>query len=325
MSVTIGIDIAKLKFDVCILKPDGTTSHAEFDNNTSGFNNLCTLLKNDNEKYVALEATGIYGEPLCQYLHTKGHRIFLLNPVQTKYYAKSMMKRSKTDKCDAYIIAQFLNHHKNELMPWTPRSKSFNTIKNLYRCLQDINTDCRRIAGRIEACIHTDQAGRAEALKHYQNQRKFYDKQKETIFKQLRLLIQKDSDVKSHYDLLTRIPGIGEVTAIGLIANLPDISKFKCAKQLAAFAGLNPSVNESGSSVRGLRSISKTGSKNLRNVLFMPALVSKKCCKPMFNFAERIIKKGKRPKVAVVAVMHKLIRIIFAVLRKGEKFNESMI
>jgi transposase len=114
-------------------------------------------------------------------------------------------------------------------------------------------------------------------------------------------------------------------TAIGLIANLPDICKFKCAKQLTAFAGLNPSINESGSSVRGLRSISKTGSKNLRNVLFMPALVSKKCCKPMFNFAERIIKKGKKAKVALIAVMHKLIRIIFAVLKKGEKFNESMI
>jgi transposase len=96
----------------------------------------------------------------------------------------------------------------------------------------------------------------------------------------LRLLTQKDSEAKSQYDLLTSIPGINEVTAIGLIANLPDISKFKCAKQLAAFAGLNPSINEFGSSVRGLRSISKTGSQNLRNILFMPALVSKKGGRP---------------------------------------------
>jgi transposase len=87
MSVTIGIDIAKLKFDVCILKPDGTKSHAEFDNNNSGFKNLYKLLKNESTKCFALEATGIYGEALCQYLHMKGQSIFLLNR-QTRSVAK---------------------------------------------------------------------------------------------------------------------------------------------------------------------------------------------------------------------------------------------
>jgi len=161
--------------------------------------------------------------------------------------------------------------------------------------------------------------------KHYKKQKKFYDNQKEAVLKQLRLLVNNDLEVKNQYDLLISIPGIGEITAFGLIANLPDLSRFKCAKQLAAFAGLNPGVRESGSSVKGRGSISKTGSKNLRNVLFMPALVSKKCCKPMFKFAERIIEKGKKPKVAVVAVMHKMIRIVFAVLTKGQVFNEDML
>lgn len=325
MSITIGIDVSKLKFDICILKTDGTKIHAEFDNKKSGFAKLYKRLKNESDKHFALEATGVYGENLCQYLFMKKQSVFLLNPVQTARYFQCMLRRTKTDKSDAINIAMFLNHHKDELIPWKPRSKTFNTIKNLHHCLEDLNCDRKRVLGRIEACTNTTQDGRAQALKHYKKQKKFYDGQKETVLKQLRLLVEDDLDVKIQYDLLVSIPGIGEITAFGLLANLPDLTRFKCAKQLAAFAGLNPGIRESGSSVKGRGAISKTGSKNLRNVLFMPALVSKKCCKPMFKFADRLIEKGKKPKVAVVAVMHKLIRIVFAVLKKGQEFNEDML
>ena len=317
--------MSKLKFDVCILKSDGTKTHIEFDNKKTGFEKLYKCLKSQSDKHFALEATGIYGENLCAYLYMKKQSVFLLNPVQTARYFQCMMRRTKTDKCDAINIAMFLNHHKDELTPWKPRSKTFNTIKNLHHCLQDLNCDRKRVLGRIEACTYTDQDGRAQALKHYKKQKKFYDAQKEFVLKQLRLLVNDDLEVKAQYDLLISIPGIGEITVFGLIANLPDLTRFKCAKQLAAYAGLNPGVRESGSSVRGRGSISKTGSKNLRNVLYMPALVSKKCCKPMFKFADRLIGKGKKPKVAVVSVMHKMIRIIFAVLTKGQVFNEDMV
>ena len=178
MSVTIGIDVSKLKFDVCILKSDGTKTHAAFDNKKSGFLKLYKLLKSESEKHFALEATGVYGENLCQYLHMKKQSVFLLNPVQTGYYAKCMMKRTKTDKCDAFIIAQFLNHHKDELIPWRPRSKTFNTIKNLHHCLQDLNDDRKRVLGRIEACSNTNQDGRAESLRYYKKQKQFYYAQK---------------------------------------------------------------------------------------------------------------------------------------------------
>lgn len=325
MSITIGIDVSKLKFDVCILKADGTRSNAEFDNKKSGFAKLYKCLKNESDKHFALEATGIYGENLCQYLYMKKQSVFLLNPVQTARYFQCMMRRTKTDKCDAINIAMFLKRHKDELTPWKPRSKTFNTIKNLHHCLEDLNCDPKRVLGRIEACTHTDQDGRAEALRYYKKQKRFYDNQKEDVLEQLRLLVEKDEEVKCQYNLLVTIPGVGEITAFGLIANLPDLTRFKCAKQLASFAGLNPAVRESGTSVRGRGSISKMGSKNLRNVLFMPALVCKRYCKPMFKFSEKLIGKGKKPKVAVVAVMHKMLRIIFAILKKGQVFNEDML
>jgi len=325
MSITVGIDVSKLKFDICILKSDGTKSHAEFDNKKSGFVKMYKHLKNECDKHFALEATGIYGENLCAYLYMKKQSVFLLNPVQTNRYFQCMMRRTKTDKCDAINIAMFLKHHKDELTPWKPRSKTFNTIKNLYHCLQDIGEDRKRVLGRIEACTHTDQDGRTQALRHYKKQEKFYNVQKESILKQLRLLVENDPEVKAQYDLLISIPGVGELTSFGLLGMLPDITRFKCAKQLAAFAGLNPAVRESGTSVKGRGSISKTGSKNLRTVLYMPALVCKKCCKPMFKFSERLLEKGKKPKVAVVAVMHKMLRIIFAVLRKKEVFNVDML
>jgi transposase len=321
----MSFDFSKLKFDICILKSDGIKTHAEFDNKKSGFAKLYKRLKNESDKHFALEATGVYGESLCQYLFMKKQSVFLLNPIQTARYFQCMLKIRKTDKCDAINIAMFLNHHKDELIPWKPRSKTFNTIKNLHHCLQDLNGDRKRVLGRIEACTSTTQDGRAQALKHYKKLKKFYDKQKEDVLKQLRSLVEKDEEVNDQYNLLVTIPGVGEITAFGSTANPPYLTRFKCAKQLAAFAGLNPGIRESGSSIKGRGSICKTGSKNLRSVLYMPALVSKKCCKPMFKFAGKLIEKGKKPKVAVVAVMHKLIRIVFAVLTKGQVFNEDML
>lgn len=142
--------------------------------------------------------------------------------------------------------------------------------------------------------------------------------------KNLDSFLQSDSEVKRQYNLLTSIPGIGKITAFSLIATLPDLSLFKSAKQLAAFAGLNPAVRESGSSVKGRGSISKMGSKTHRTALYVPALVAKKNSKNLRAFDEKLKAKGKKPKVAVIAIMHRMLRLVYGCLTKGVPFTEEM-
>lgn len=323
MTITIGIDISKLKFDVCVIKDDDTTECHVFANNNNGFKEFHQLLKNWVDVHVGLESTGVYGDNVCQFLYDKKYTVYLLNPAQTKYYAKSMMKRSKTDKCDSISIAQFIKLHKKTLTRWQPRSKNFNILKNMYRCMNHLKRDIRQVQGRIEAVTSSKQPGKSEALKIYTTQKKFLEKQVIDLQKHLKLMIEADEEMNRIYLLLISIPGIGEISAIGLIGSLPDLERFKTIKQLIAYAGLNPGIKESGTSVRGRSSISKSGSKELRSVLYMPALVIKKHSPMVREFAERLKKKGKLPKVVITAVMHKLVRIIYGVLKKGELFRET--
>ena len=105
------------------------------------------------------------------------------------------------------------------------------------------------------------------------------------------------------------------------MAELPDLNHFKHDKEVIAYAGLNPSIRESGSSVNGQGRISKTGSSTLRNVLYMPALVGKNKSEAYKAFVDKLHEKGKKPKVILVACMHKLLRIVYAILKKGVAFD----
>jgi len=92
-----------------------------------------------------------------------------------------------------------------------------------------------------------------------------------------------------------------------------------------AYAGLNPSIHQSGSSVNRRGHLSKTGSKALRKVFYIPAVSAKNICKCYKPFVQRLQDKGKPPKVILIAVMHKLFRIVFAVLKKGRPFDQTLL
>lgn len=121
--------------------------------------------------------------------------------------------------------------------------------------------------------------------------------------------------------MLESIPGIGNKTAVAILAELPDIKNFKNAKEIAAFAGLTPKKRESGTSVRGKASLCKIGSAVLRKALFIPSLVAKRYNPILKAFSERLDQKGKNGMVIVAAVMRKLLHIIYGVLKNKKIFT----
>ena len=125
--------------------------------------------------------------------------------------------------------------------------------------------------------------------------------------------------------LLTSIPGIGLKTAWRLLAEIPDFSLFSSARQLAAFAGLTPEHFESGSSVRGKSRLTRFGNRRLRTVLFFPALVALRS-HPFFRaFSQRHLDHAACKMQMVAIVMHKLIRIVFGVLKSGQPFDLAVL
>ena len=130
-------------------------------------------------------------------------------------------------------------------------------------------------------------------------------------------------DLKDRSELLESIPGIGPATIFRVLAFIGDVQRFDHAKTLAAFVGLNPTVHQSGSSVKGKPHLSKKGNSVIRRALYMPALVARRYNPVIKEFADRLKKAGKPNMVIIGAVMRKLLHIIYGVLKSGKPFDPA--
>jgi len=316
--VIIGIDISKRKFDVAYKDVDQKWQRGIFENTSEGFKIFLKFLSERKVKkcHVVMEATGRYGEDLTNFLYLSEHTISIVNPAQIKNYGRSLLKRSKTDKVDSQLIAEFAQRH--ELSEWKPLSPSLQTLKDQMRCLEAFKKDATQTANRLE---HAKDSLVKEML---QERLEHIQKQVDKITLSLQNLAKEDSVMSHQMALLMSIPGIGETTALHLLGELPDLSTFKCAKQLAAFAGLNPSIKTSGTSVRGKEAISKTGRKELRTILFFPSMTVMRGSSSIKLFVEKLRAKGKKGKVIVTAVMRKILHIVFGVLKTQTPFQGAV-
>ena len=316
--VIIGIDISKHKFDAAYRAINQKWKQGAFDNTPIGFKIFLKWLEENNiEKcHGVMEATGRYGEDLANFLYVSGHQVSIVNPAQIKYYGRSLLRRTKTDKIDSQLIAEFAQRH--DLPFWQPLSASLQSLKDQVRCLEAFKKDATQTSNRL---------GHAKDLvvkKMLKDRLAYMEKQIKELTLKIKKLVHDDLVLAHNMSLLTSIPGIGQTSAVSLLTELPDLSTFKCAKQLAAFAGLNPSIKTSGISVKGKEQISKTGSRELRKILFLPAMSTMSCSSPIKPFIERLREKGKKGKVIVVAVMRKLLHIIFGVLKTRTTFQGAI-
>ncbi len=313
--ITIGIDISKQKFDVAYKTTDQRWRQGMFANTPKGFQELLQWLDSDSTKVIhsVMEATGRYGEDLAYFLYLSGHEVSVVNPAQIKHYGRCLLKRSKTDKIDSRLIAEFAERHKLTL--WKPLSPSLQALKEQVRCLNTFKEDATQTSNRLES------AKDPKVCNAHKKHLEYIQKQIKDLESAIKELIKKDPDLGKQVSLLVSIPGIGEMSAWNLLAELPDLGSFKCAKQLAAYAGLNPSIRMSGTSVKGRESMSKMGHQFLRKVLFMPAMSLMGRQTALRPFIDKLRSRGKKGKVIVGAVMHKLIHIIFGVMKKQVAFQ----
>jgi len=132
-------------------------------------------------------------------------------------------------------------------------------------------------------------------------------------------------DQQQQLTLLTTVPGIGQKTALFLIIVTDGFSKFETASQLCSYAGITPTIRESGSSVRSRPRISKVGNRKLRNLLFLCSFNACKYNKACRELYERIVNKGKSKKLALIAVANKLLKQCFAIAKSGRPYDETYV
>lgn len=312
----LGLDVAKLKFNACLMPEGGKMRHRVFANNEAGFSQLSEwLTKNGvSQAHACLEATGTYSEALANYLHGAGHTVSVVNPAAVKAYAQSRLSRTKTDKVDAELIARFCVAQRPPA--WSPPAPEVRELQALVRRLEALTEmrvaeENRLAAGTAVAAVRAsveehvaylaEQIRRTEAL--------------------IRDHIDKHPGLRRQRELLDSIPGIGAATAAALLAEVPDIKQYRSARQVAAFAGLVPRERQSGSSIRGRVRLSKIGNSRLRKALYFPAVTAIRCSPFFQQWAECLRQRGKSKMAVIGAVMRKLVHLAYGVLKTGRPFD----
>ena len=131
MRLSLGIDVAKLKLDCALRTVDGKFKHKVVENSPKGFETLLNWLPQDSSGQVdvCMEATGIYWESVAEYLVSAGFPVSVVNPKQIKSYGESRLVRTKTDKVDAKLIAEFC--HERHPEPWQAPTVAEQTLRSL--------------------------------------------------------------------------------------------------------------------------------------------------------------------------------------------------
>lgn len=315
MSWIVGIDIAKDKFDACLLDEQGGQQAETFANSQGGIKQLQRWLKQRGAKTAAvgLEATGIYGDLVAETLHQRGYRVSVINPARIKAYAESQLRRNKTDRLDAALIADYC---RSQLPPvWTPPTPELKELRALVRHLDDLKQEKQRARNRLAA-----QQASPEVARQLRAQIHFLDQQLSQTERLIRDHIDRYPDLKQQRDLLQTIPGIGNTTACRLIAELGDLRRFDDVREVVAFVGLNPRQHQSGKK-QVTRGISRMGCASLRAALFLPAVVAKRCNPRLQRWAEQLSQRGLSGKQVIVALMRKLVHLAYGILKSGRAFD----
>lgn len=324
MTTILGIDVAQATVAVALWRAGDVVEQAEFDNTQTGFNKLQRFLKKRQAVpvHACLEATGRYWEHLAEFLVEHGHDVSVVNPARIKKYAESQLKRNKTDRLDAEIIADFCHSQQPPL--WSPPSPAQRELQTLVRHLADLESDRQRQRNRLHALHHAAYPS-STVVDNLQQQIVFLTDQIDQVKQAIQDHIDRHPDLKQQRDLLDSIQGIGRLTAAKLLGEYGDMSQFTDVRQVVAFAGLNPRHRQSGTSVRGHTSISKMGRSSIRATLYLPAVVAKRANPRLVAFAERLASRGLRPMEIIVAIMRKLLHFAYGVLKSGQPFDPNFV
>jgi transposase len=309
-----GVDISKDVFDVV----NSTGAYIQYTNGSKGFERLSKKLPKGS--LVVMEATGYYHYRLAQYLYEQGHCVSVVNPLSVKRFIQMKLSKVKTDKSDARAICEYACV--NEVPLYTAKNKDQAECLQLLRLMDTYLKHSTAIKNKI----HGEKVlGMPSKAVYRSLVRSLKSLQKEIGALELRLMSLVKENQQSQLSLLKSIPGMGAKTAMVLLVLTDGFAKFENAAQLCCYAGITPTIRESGSSVRGRARISKVGNKKLRNLLFLCAFSACKYNKACREIYERITAKGKSKKLALIAVSNKLLKQSFAITKSGLPYDENYV
>ena len=296
----VGIDVAKATLDIAI---HGETTVTQQPNDDDGILAVVDCLNDLNPTLVVVEASGGWEINLVAALGAAGLPVALVNPTRVRYFAKAMGQYAKTDKLDARMLACFAERVRPEVRPLKQGDQALlsqvisrrqQMVKMLTMEKNRRSTTLGEMRTQLDSHIQWLKAEIAE------------------LNDKMRQLIDACTQWQAREKVLLSVPGVGPITMLTLLADLPELGDLNRQK-MAALVGLAP-INKDSGTKRGKRRIFG-GRASVRCVLYMAALSASKTNPVIRAFYERLLAKGKAKKVALTACMRKLLVILNAMIR----------
>jgi transposase len=295
----------------------------EFPNTTVGHRRLIGWLRRARrEIHVCLEATGLYGLDLALALDDAAIPVMVANPRAVRHFAQALMQRSKTDRLDAVVLREYAARMPFD--PWRrPSQQALHllAIARRLRALAEMHAEEKNRLHAAEISRALPAVVRLDVASHLQH----LERERERLLRAAGELIQQDPQLARRLALLLSVTGIGELSAVYLLAELHHFGPEATVRQWVAYAGLDPREHSSGSSVAKKPHISRRGNANLRRALYMPAVSAVQHDPHLQGFYQHLLRRGKTPLQALAAVMRKLLHAIFGMFKHDETFQGAKI
>lgn len=308
--VHVGCDVAKHWIDVAILE-HGTCFRVS--NDKAGWTALRRRLAGGCVSAVGVEATGGYERGLILALLAADQPVRRVNPYRLRRFAQAMGLRAKNDRIDAQTIARFTA---TVALPPVAHDPAVDQLAELVHARQQLTQDLTRLKNQADharsSLVKDLAARRIAALRH----------DIKHLDKHIAQAVSDTPDLAHKDRLLQSVRGVGPVVSHSLIAFMPELGHIS-PKQAASLLGVAPFDHDSGK-LKGQRCIAG-GRRRLRNVAYMAALAAARYNPTLRTFYQRLKAKGKKPKLAIVAVMRKLITILNAILRDKKPWSPNLV
>lgn len=296
----IGIDVGKFDLEVAFF---GDKNTKNYKNTKEGWRSIWKdFKKRSSDALVVVETTGWYERGILDYLSGKGVSTHRASARQIKQFISSYGTIAKTDSIDALALAKYAKERCEHLKHYNVPQKTQDELHLLYERHVDLTRMLVQEKNRLQAPGHNLVASSVKAIISV------IEKQIISVFNKLDNIIENSPALRKKYDVLTTIDGVGIMTAIALMAGMPELGNMN-RKQAASLAGVAPHPKDSGTK-KGYRNI-RGGRPNIKNILHMAALGAiRKKDSDIRAFYQHLIDDNKKCKmVALAAVKRKIITI----------------
>ncbi|HEY1251114.1 MAG TPA: IS110 family transposase [Thermoanaerobaculia bacterium] len=320
---TAGIDVGAVLLQVTLCRL-GKLLRREFPNTPAGHRAIAAwLTRKGTITRVCLEATGSYGLDLALVLSgCESIELMVANPRAVRQFAAALMQRNKTDLIDADVNQEFAA--RMPFQRWVRPSQAALELRTIARRIDSLQRICASEKNRRHAAAATRSTSRCVA-RSFERVIRMLETQVRELLQRALALIQSEPALQTRYDWATSAIGIGRSSAIRLLGELAYLPSDMDPRQCVAHAGLAPRHHRSGTSVEKKTRVSRQSNRYLRTALFMPAMTARRHDPHLRAFADHLIRAGKTPLQALVAVMRKLLVGLTACFRRHEPFRSEML